>query len=194
MIRSALIAIVALALGGCAVQRLPQYDTSRDTLTFLHRSHYPTIALGPFEGREINSLWFDDCSVIGGRDKKKAPELKPVAYAAYIRNALAREMAVAGKYSETNPAVTISATIDRFTVSRKLPFRAYWNIGMTFTSSNGVTARKSVSYEFDGDGIYGPASCRNAAAAFGPAVGQLVSTVIRSPEFAAMVRTPAKPS
>jgi hypothetical protein len=184
----AALALTALAtLAGCASQRLPEYVSARNTLTYMHRANYPTIAVRPFAAREVDSLWFGDCYVTRGRNHD-TPPLPPKAYAGYIRDALAHEIRVAGKLAdEDKAAVTLSGKIDRITVSRKLPYKAYWNIRLTLTASTGGSLTREIHYRYDGDGIYGVSACKNTAAAFGPAVRMLVQQVLVSREFATLV-------
>lgn len=185
-------AIAALMLAGCAKQPLPEYVTSRDTLTYLHRSQYGSVAIEPFKTRRVDSYWFSNCDVVEGARKART-KANPETYGRYIRGALARELAIAGKYSEENPATTITGTVEHLSVSRLPPYRGFWNIQLALHAPNKATVRKRVKFEFDADGLIGPSACRSAIAAFAPAVQKLVSDIVTSPEFAAMARAPREP-
>lgn len=112
-----------------------------------------------------------------------------MTFQGYLQTALADELKVAGLYNAISPRVVLSGDLDilEFSSIKNLT-RGEWSIGLRISSSNGRSTHVFERYEFE-SGFGGITACRRSAEAFLPAVQSLISKLVRSREFRALIET-----
>lgn len=104
-----------------------------------------------------------------------------------IRDALIGELAAVGRLSE-NSKTMITGEVDQISLATVIPM-GRWIIGLTLHSSNGHALTVVQAYRFS-VGSIGEDPCIQAAAAFVPALRELMQTILAHPQFDALFTSP----
>jgi hypothetical protein len=178
IVLAALAATVALT--GCETYVTPRYSISADNNVALKSLGSAGLAVGDFSG----PAQFDpNCRAVGPLE---VPD--NMTHAQYIRKALEDELKVAGLYAAGTPRRVLTGQLTNLEFSSSQGItRGYWQIDLTLNSSNGRSMKASERYEF-ASGFIGPTACKQTAEAFSPAVQDLIGKIVRSGEFADLVK------
>lgn len=174
----AVLAVIVLA--GCSTYTTPRYAISADTNVALKALGASNIAVGAISGpADFNAA----CRAAGPLSPPDG-----MSHAAYIKKALEDELKVAGVYAAGTPRVTLSGTLTKleFSSARAL-LGGSWDVELKLTSSNGKSMTATEHYEFN-SGYTAETACRQTSEAFMPAVQDLIGKIVKSPEFAALVK------
>ncbi|MBX3716137.1 MAG: hypothetical protein M9884_05815 [Rhodocyclaceae bacterium] len=173
--RAVLCFLSVLAIGGCSTYMPQRYSISADNNVALKAIGVGNINVGSFKGP---ASFDNSCRAAG-------PISPPdnMSFEAYIQKALADELKVAGLFNDKTPTVTLSGLVDHleFSSSRGLTGGS-WSIGLRVNSSNGKSLHVAEHYEFN-SGFIADTACKQTAEAYLPAVQNLISKLIGSPEF-----------
>lgn len=175
--RKLAIVIIGMAiLSGCSTNIVPRYSIEADNAMALQQIEEGDITVGDFSGPNI---FYDTCRYGG----KIAPP-DGVTFAAYIKEAIADELTIAGLYDDNqSPRIIITGKVEALYFSSTI---GEWNISVSLYSSNGASMYVSEQYEVDISG--GPfGACTKVAAAFLGAVQNLIGTIVSSGEFKTLV-------
>ena len=177
--KSLAIAITALTLTACSTYMPQRYSISADNNVALKAIGLGNINVGTFKGP---SKFDNACRGAG-------PIAPPdnLSFESYIQKALADELKVAGMYDDRASKVTLSGVVSRleFSSSKGLT-GGTWDMDVTFNSSNGKSLAVSEHYEFN-SGFVADTACKQTAEAFLPAVQNLISKLVKNPQFKAML-------
>lgn len=170
-----LLLLVAL-LSGCATLAASRYSISVDNVVALRTLNGKTINVGVFTVSKpgLSEIMCRIGAVI------KTPDGEP--FSEFIRKALVDELQMANAFSLTAP-VTLTGNLDQINFSS---FEGSWNLALTIKSSNGrfIVVKEDYSYTTSWDTR---TACNQTAQALMPAVQNLVSKIVRSPEFKALL-------
>jgi hypothetical protein len=171
--------ILAASLAGCSSFTPPRYSISADNNVALKEIGVGHINVGDFQGPAKFDNFCRGAGPIAPPDK--------MSFHAYVQKALADELKVAGLYDDKTPKVTLTGKVNalEFSSSRGLTGGS-WNISLTLTSSNGQSMSMKEYYEFE-SGFVADTACKQTAEAFMPTVQNLISKIVRSPEFKKLV-------
>ncbi len=160
----------ALALSGCATFVAPRYTLSADNVMEAKTWNGVKLKVGSFT--EAMNLAPPSCNYKGG-----IATMDGETYAQFIRNALVTDLKFAGVYSESVP-ISITGKLDK--IDNSTAIATDWTIVVTLSSSNGKSKTITEHYNYNGS-IVGTvdSTCGAAAAAFVPAVQNLVGKMIR---------------
>lgn len=171
-----LLTLVSILSIGCSSVPINRYATSAHNVSVLRKSEHKKINVGKFQDAQ-------DRKKIGCRGLSlSAPD--DDSFAAYIQKALVSDLMMADIF-DINSDVTLTAVIDKLEL--KSTSGANWDIELTINSSNGRSIKLAEIYKFE-SAFNGDEACRNASQAFVPAVQNLISKLVRSPEFSQLVR------
>ncbi len=106
-----------------------------------------------------------------------------MGFAAYIAKALSDELKIAERYDDAAP-VTLTGSLDSLAFSSSV---GAWDIALTVTSSNGRSLSVSEHYDFPA-AFTASSGCKRVADAYFPAVQDIIRKLVKSPEFAALIR------
>ncbi len=111
-----------------------------------------------------------------------------MTFEGYIQNALVEELKTAGKFNDQNAKVLLSGAVEKlsFSTTANGLTGGTWDIGLRVTSSNGKSAVVSEHYVFDAS-LMADLACQQATDAFLPAVQNLISKLVKSNDFKALV-------
>jgi len=107
-----------------------------------------------------------------------------MSFADYVRGALTDELQVAGYYSTAAPQFVLHGEIDEISFQS---ISGEWRLGLKMRSSNGRSMRVAERFPYESS-FNGETACKRAAEAFLPAVQNLISKLIRDPNFPALLR------
>ncbi|MDH4094718.1 MAG: hypothetical protein OEV81_08010 [Betaproteobacteria bacterium] len=177
---AALAALAASVLAACSTYVTPRYSISADTNVALKSLGLSGVGVGAFSGPAT----FDNAC-------RGAGPLSPpdgLSHTDYIKRALEDELKVAGAHAAGTPRVTLTGTVNKleFSSSRGLTGGS-WTIDLTLRLSNGASMAANEYYEFH-SGFIADTACKQTAEAYFPAVQNLIGKVVKSAEFAALVR------
>jgi len=165
----------AILLSACSTFTTPRYSINADTNVALKAIGASNIGVGAFAGP---SNFDPSCRAAG-------PLAPPdgMSHTAYIKKALEDELKVAGAYAASSPKVILTGTVNKleFSSMRGLTGGS-WDIDVALTSSNGKSMTAAEHYEFE-SGFIADTACKQTAEAYLPAVQNLISKIVRSPEF-----------
>ena len=171
-----LIIICMIILAGCETFTSPRYSIEADNTMALRQIPEGDISVGPISEPDK----FDNAC-------RGAGPINPpdgVTFAAYIREALADELKIAGLFDQDqSPRIIISGKVEELSFSST---RGEWNISLTLNSSNGATMTASEHYEFE-SGFTATTACQQTAEAFMGAVQNLIGKIVSSDEFQKLV-------
>ena len=176
--RGAAIVMIGMALlCGCSTKVVPLYSIEEANTMALRKIEEGHITVGSFSGPAI---FYDACRYSG----KIAPP-DGITFAAYIQEAIADELRMAGLYDDDqSPRVIIRGRVDTLYFSSTL---GEWNISVSLYSSNGESMYVSEHYKFDASVVpFG--ACTKVADAFPGAVQNLIGKIVNSSEFRTLVR------
>lgn len=171
--------LCTLALSACSTYMPQRYSISAENNVALKEIGVGNINVGAFKGPEN----FDNTCRAAG--PIAPPDSK--SFEAYIQEALADELKVAGKFDEKTPKITLSGAVEQlaFSSSRGLT-GGTWDIGLRVHSSNGKSSYVAEHYEFN-SGFGAETACKQTAEAYLPAVQNLIGKLVKSPEFVALI-------
>jgi len=166
-----LLLLVAL-LSGCATLAASRYSISADNVVALPTLNGKTINVGVFTASKpgLSEIMCRIAAVI------KTPDGEP--FSEFIRKALVDELQMANAFSLTAP-VTFTGNLDQIDFTSG---DGSWNLALTIKSSNGRSMVVKEDYPFK-TSFYGGTACNQTAQALMPAVQNLVSKIVRSPDF-----------
>jgi len=161
--------VLFLSLTACTYVA-DRYSTSADNV----------LAAKSWTGITLNVGSFTDGENLSGPTCNYKGPINTVdgeSYAQYIQHALVTDLKFAGVYSETAP-VTISGVLKE--ISNSTVTGTDWTLVVELTSSTGKSITLREDYDYNGS-VFGTAdsTCGSAAAAFMPAVQNLVGKIIQ---------------
>ena len=162
-------------LTGCeTTSSIPYSASTENVLQFqsaLSKSDIK-VKLGDFEeNTEIGEL---TCRLLGPIDVSRGK-----TRAEYIKDAMQSELFLAQAYS-VDSEIMIEGRLDSLTFSSVSP--ASWEFGFTIYSNKSKGYSVKTKYPFN-TSYSAYSSCKNVADAFGPAVQDLINTIIIHPDF-----------
>lgn len=180
IMKTLLIALLPLALGGCSTYMPQRYSISADNNVTLKAIGVGSINVGTFMGPTT----FDKSCMMS---RSIAPP-DNMSFAAYIQKALADELKVAGMFDEQHPKATLTGVVEQLSFSVGAFSGGQWNIGLRVNSSNGKSIFVSEHYEFsrsfmDDDDT----ACIHAADAFLAAVQDLIGKLVKASDFKSLL-------
>jgi hypothetical protein len=173
-IRNLIVVALALLVVGCETYMAPRYGISADNVVALKSLAPGQIKVGAFTDPK---QFGDGCRAAGPIKVGDG-----LTFAGYIRKALIDEMKIAGVYNE-NGNVTLTGSVDNLAFSSTV---AFWDIGLTVTSSNGKSVSVQEHYQFPG-AFAAVTACKRVSDGYYPAVQNLLQKLIASPDFRALV-------
>lgn len=179
------IILTALTLSACATSQAPQYSISTSNNEVLKTIRAGTVNVGLFQA----SKNFDNACRAGSPELTLPDQL---SFEGYIQKALAEEFKVAGLSGDKPSAVTLSGSVEElvFSTTQGAGFSGgSWDIGLHVNSSNGKSTYVSAHYPF-ASAFNAFAACERAAAAYLPAVQNLIGKLLASPDFITLVTLP----
>jgi hypothetical protein len=175
--RSIWIAIVlALFISGCSTYAANRYSISADNVTELKTLSGKQLNVGQFTATKPG-LTEIMCRGVG---PIKTPDGE--TFENYIREAFIDDLKLSELYSE-NSSVTLTGNLDNIDFSSN---SGTWDLSLTIKSSNGKVISVSETHSFK-TSFYGETACNQTAQALMPAVQDLISKIIRNPEFSLLV-------
>lgn len=170
-----LLALMVFSLTACSTFMPQRYSISADNHVTLKSIGAQNISVGTFKGPT------DFDAMCRGAGPIAPPD--GMSFEAYIQNALADELKVAGIFDKQSPKVTLTGIVDQlaFSSSRGLTGGS-WDIGLRVNSSNGKYILVSEHYEFN-SGFNAITACKQTAEAYLPAVQNLIGKLVKSPDF-----------
>jgi hypothetical protein len=171
---------LAALLSACSTYTTPRYAISADTNVALKALNATGVAVGSFSGP---AAFDSSCRAAG-------PLAPPdgISHTAYFKKALEDELKVAGAYTASSPRIVLTGTVSRleFSSSRGLTGGS-WDLDVTLNSSNGRSMVASEHYQFE-SGFVADTACKQTAEAYMPTVQNLISKIVRSPEFKSLLQ------
>lgn len=169
--------LVVIPLAGCETTTSFPYQPSTQNVMAFQTALRPNgakVMVGAFTRDEaINTT--PNCRMLGPVDVAPGKSMEQ-----YIQDAVQTEMFQAGVVDSAARA-TITGRIDA--VDLNTVGTGSWTIAMTMTSNLDQTGYQvSTTYPFSSS-FSAMSACNNAAAAFGPAVNDLISKIIADPGF-----------
>ena len=187
-LRSVLALLSAGVLAGCQTPDVAEYQVSRDSLFLLQQIEPASVSVGALAGPEsIGSSASTELVAACSLSANEGPDV-PLDPAAYVRGALIEELTAAGLYSDAGSDARLTGEITELSLSRGVPFKGVWTIGLNLASSNGSEMRVREEYLFDIGAFAGATVCRRAVERFEPAVRSLLEKAISSPEFPTLLQ------
>lgn len=168
----------ALLLSACETTTAIPYQASTQNVISAQRTLKPAnskVTLGAFtsSGKDADK---PNCRAAGQLDVAPGKSVE-----AFIRDAFQTELFMANGYDEA-AATSISANVDRVEVNTV--GTGAWTIAMT-VKSNAYPQGYSVSTTYPFASSFSAVNaCKNAVAAFNPAVQELLNKVVSTPDFA----------
>lgn len=173
------VVVAALLMSACSTYMPQRYSINADTNVALKTIDVGNINVSAFKG----PAKFDNACRAAG------PIAPPdnMSFEAYIQNALADELKVAGKFDDKTPKITLSGTVEKleFSSARGLTGGS-WDIGVNVRSSNGKSIFVSEHYEFN-SGFVADTACKQTAEAYLPAVQNLIGKLVKAAEFRSLL-------
>jgi len=174
---------VVLALGACETTTSYPYQPSTQNVMAFQTALAPSntkVQLGAFtRDPAINTT--PNCRLLGPIDVAPGKSME-----VYIRDALQTELFQAGVLSST-AGTTINGRIDA--VDLGTMGTGSWGITLTLTSTVDPTGYQvSTAFPFSSS-FSAVSACKNASAAFGPAVNDLIGKAVANPGFARLTGT-----
>ncbi len=163
-----------LALAGCETFSFHQYSMSQRNIDAIKQTMAEagksTLAIGEFNAA-ASGLSNVDCGING---QIRTPHQVP--FVQYIRDALIDEVKKANAYSldQIEADKVITGYLDNIKLNSS---NGSWDFKLIITFKSGKSFTVMESYPFDGS------SCEQSAAAFNPAVQDLIFNIINHPVF-----------
>jgi hypothetical protein len=168
--------VMALFISGCSTYAANRYSISVDNVTALKTLTDKQINVGQFTATKpgLSEIM---CRGVG---PIKSPDGE--TFENYIRKAFIDELKLAELYS-VNSSVTLTGNLDNIDFSSN---SGTWNLAATIKSTNGKVVTVSENYSYT-TSFYGETACNQTAQALMPAVQDLISKIIRHPDFPTLV-------
>jgi hypothetical protein len=171
--------VSGFVLTGCeTTSSIPYTSSTENVLQFqsaLSQSDVK-VKLGSFaESESIGEL---TCRLLGPIDVSRGK-----TRAEYIKDAMQTELFLAQAYS-VDSDIVIEGKLDSLNFSSVSP--ASWEFGFTIFSNKSSGYSVNTKYQFN-TSYSAYSACKNVADAFGPAVQDLINTIVTHPDFAALV-------
>lgn len=162
--------LATILLSGCAAYVTGRYSISADNVMTMRSWNGVKLNIGNFSDATNTSKM--SCNYKGDINTMDGE-----SYVQFIRNALVSELKFSGVYSATAP-VTITGRLDQ--IDNSTAFSTDWTLVMTLSSSNGKSVTITENYHYNGS-VFGTAAstCGSLAAAFVPAVQDLIGKIIQ---------------
>jgi len=100
----------------------------------------------------------------------------------YIKDALVKELKVAGMYS-TDSQIVINGHLNETEASSMIGDAAYWSFDITISNSHGDSFTVKHTRNYNASFIGGIACGTNMPRAFSPSVQELITEIINNPKF-----------
>lgn len=177
MLKRSLVLLIVFATSGCAYNITP-YSGSANNLSAIQKAKLKStnkVSVGSFTAVEGKG---------GGITCRAAGNIAApsgASYQDYIRTALIKELSVAEIYSQ-NSNVSISGKLMEIDFDSGISGGS-WNIKMDFNVNGNIISAVS-KYNFE-SAFIADAACTRVAAAFQPAVENLLNNLFKNPAFAA---------
>ncbi|MGH6978975.1 MAG: hypothetical protein ACRED4_06765 [Brevundimonas sp.] len=168
---------VALAVAGCETTTSYPYQPSTQNVMAFQSALAPSntkVQLGAFT-RDPGINTTPACRMMGPIDVAPGKSME-----VYIRDAMQAELFQAGVLSSTTGS-SISGRIDA--VDLNTLGTGSWSLTMTLTSSADPTGYQVATVFPFSSSFSAVSACKNASAAFGPAVNDLISKAVSNPGF-----------
>jgi hypothetical protein len=172
-----LVVLAVVLLSGCSSYNVAKYGISPDNAAALKPMSGSKVTVGPFRAAEPGRTEIG-CRAVG---PIKTPD--GLAFEEYIRRAFVDELRLADVYAESAP-VALEGNLTRMDFSST---GGKWFLDLTVASSNGRSVQVSEVYDYETSFI-GEKGCALTAQAFVPAVQSLIGKLVRSPEFAGLLK------
>jgi hypothetical protein len=169
--------LAVVLLSGCSSYNVAKYGISPDNATALKVLSGNKVAVAAFRAAEPGRMEIG-CRAVG---PIKTPA--GLAFEEYIRRAFIDELRLADVYAESAP-VSLAGTLGKVDFNSN---SGKWFLDLTLASSNGRSLQVVESYDYETSFI-GEKACALTAQAFAPAVQSLIGKVVRSPEFAGLLK------
>jgi hypothetical protein len=173
-----LIVISAAMLSGCSTYAASRYSISADNVTALRAFRGQTVTVGPFTAAQPGKTEIM-CRGVG---PIKTPDGEP--FEEFVRKALMDELKIAELYA-AGARVVLTGRLDA--IDFQSGADATWKIKVTLSSSNGKSLSVAEEYGYKSS-YYGETACNQTAHALMPAVQNVVSKVVRHPDFPSLMR------
>lgn len=168
--------IAAIGLGGCSTYATAPYSSDADTVVHLRDSEIEPVNVGSFGGP-------GDKTSIGCRAVGPIETPEGEGFAQFIREAIADELKLANKY-DPESQIVIDGELQEIDFSS---LSGQWDISLLLLSSNGAQMEVSETYDYS-TSYLGETACNQTAQALMPAVQNLVSNAVKSPDFSKMTQ------
>jgi hypothetical protein len=173
------LAIILILASGCSSYTVAKYGISPGNVTTLRAVSGQKVNVGAFTAAKPGQTEMM-CRAVG---PIKTPDGQP--FEEYVRKALIDELRVAELFADTAP-ITLTGSLNKIDFSSNIP-TGKWNLDVTVRSSNGNAVTVVEAYEYETSFI-GEKGCALTAQAFGPAVQSLIGKLVRTPEFAGLLK------
>jgi hypothetical protein len=177
MKRMLVVVLAVVLLSGCSSYSVAKYGIAPDNAVALKALNGNRVTVGPFRAAEPGRKEIG-CRAVG---PIKTPD--GLAFEEYVRRALIDELRLADVYTESAP-VSLDGHLTRMDFSST---SGKWFMDLTLASSNGRSVQVSEAYDYETSFI-GEKGCALTAQAFAPAVQSLIGKLVRSPEFAGLLK------
>lgn len=170
--------VTTAALQACATPVTPRYAANTDNVLAFRNLGATGIYVG-----EITEPAKDDIKCRGiGRMRLQDGS----THAQFVRHALTDELKLAGSYSGPPGRVALTGALEEID-SKSGIGDGRWSMTLVLRSTNGQSMRVSNVYNFRA-GFAATAACNNVAAAFVPAVQDLINKAVIDKRFVDLVR------
>jgi hypothetical protein len=176
----AIVAAAGLLLGACeTTTSLPYQVSTQNVITAQSaaKASNAKVTLGAFTAAAGAKK--PNCRLMGEVDVAPGKSIE-----VYIRDALQSELFMAGAYDQASP-VTITGRLDEVDVNTV--GTGSWTVAMTVTSTADPTGYSVTSTYPFASSFSAAGACKNAAAAFNPAVQELLGKVVSNPGFRKLI-------
>lgn len=169
---------MAVLLAGCSTYAAQRYSIYPDNVVALRALGPVKVNVDDFTASQPG-LKEVDCRAVG---PIKTPDGE--AFEDYVRKALVDELKIAEVYADDAP-VTLTGNLDKLDFSS---WEGIWTLSLTVTSSNGQSLSVDSVHDYDSSFV-GEVACNQGAQAFVLAVQNLISNLVRHPDFKNLVET-----
>ncbi len=175
------LALIALAscvvISGCSTYATNRYSISADNVSTLRTVVKDKLAVGEFTATKPGK----SSIMCRGVGPIKTPDGEP--FEDFVRSALISEMKIAEVYAASAPVI-ITGSLDKIDFNSA---SGKWNLGLTLNSNNGASFSLEDEYDFT-TSFYGETACNQTGQALMPAVQNLITKALTSPNFPALIK------
>lgn len=170
--------LLVILFTGCSV-KAPQYNSSADNVVELRKIN-SKLNVGKFTATVSEKK-------ILCRLARTVTIANNMSFEEYIENAFVEDLKMADKYSsESN--ITISANLNKLSVSSGLADTGYWKFDVTLSSSNGRSFDIISEYIYETSFVGAIACNEHMPNAFKPAVQKLIKEILAHPKFKSLIQ------